>query len=119
MLGRFLAITLSLGGAMSSTAAFARSDAAVVTGLVAGVAVATGALPVEHREPLRTHIYAEPLPSYDYNDEVVVGRTLAPGPYQSYPVPDRYGVVGHHYTVVNDRAVVYHPQTRRIIHVYD
>jgi hypothetical protein len=34
-------------------------------------------------------------------------------------VPDRYGMAGHHYTIVNNRAIVYHPQTRRIIHVYD
>ena len=122
MLGRILAVTLALGGAMTSNAAQAQSDpvAGAVAGAIVGAAIATGAVvPYEHREPLRTYIYSEPRPSYVYSDEVVVGRTLAPGPYQSYPVPERYGVREHHYTIVNNRAVVYHPQTRRIIHVYD
>jgi hypothetical protein len=123
MLGRILAVTLSVGGAMTSSAALAQNDAAVaagvITGLAVGAAVATGGLAVEHREPLRTYIYREPRPSYRYEDEVVVGRELRPGPYESYAVPDQYGVPGHHYAIVNGRAVVFHPQTRRIIHVYE
>jgi hypothetical protein len=123
MLGRIVAATLVVGGAMTSGAALAQSDAAVaagvVTGLVVGAAVVTGAVPMEHREPLRGYIYREPPPYYRYDDEVVVGRELRPGAYQSYPVPDQYGVRGHHYAVVNNRAVIYHPQTRRIVHVYD
>jgi hypothetical protein len=123
MLGRIVAATLVIGGAMSSNAALAQSGAdvaaGVVTGLVVGAAVATGAVPMEHREPLRGYIYGEPRPYYQYDEEVVVGRELRPGAYQSYPVPDQYGVPGHHYAIVNNRAVIYHPQTRRIIHVYD
>jgi hypothetical protein len=123
MLGRILAITLTLGAAMTSSAALAQSDAAVaagvVTGLVVGAAVATGVVPMEQREPLRGYVYREPRPYYRYDDEVVVGRELRSGPYESYPVPEQYGVPGHHYAIVNNRAVIYHPQTRRIIHVYD
>jgi hypothetical protein len=123
MLGRILAITLTLGGAMTSSAALAQSDAAVaagvVTGLVVGAAVATGVVPMEQREPLRGYVYREPRPYYRYDDEVVVSRELRSGPYESYPVPEQYGVPGHHYAIVNNRAVIYHPQTRRIIHVYD
>jgi hypothetical protein len=123
MLGRILAVTLTVGGAMSSGAALAQSDAAVaagvVTGLVVGTAVATGAIPMEQREPLREHVYRDPRPYYRYDDEVAVGRDMRPGAYESYPVPDQYGVPGHHYAYVNDRVVVFHPQTRRIIHVYE
>ena len=124
MLGRIAAATLLIGGAISApNAAFAQSDAAIAAGVatavVVGTAVATGALPVEHHAPLREHIYREPRPSYVYTDEVVVGRELRPGPYESYPVPERYGVREHHYTIVNNRAAVYHGPTRRIIHVYD
>jgi hypothetical protein len=25
----------------------------------------------------------------------------------------------HHYAIVNGRAVIFHPETRRVIHVYD
>jgi Protein of unknown function (DUF1236) len=124
MLGRIAAATLLIGGAVSASGvAYAQSDAAIAAGVatavVVGTAVAVGGVPVEHHAPLREYIYREPRPSYVYTDEVVVGRPLAPGAYESYPVPDRYGVPGHHYTIVNNRAVVYHPQTRRVIHVYD
>jgi hypothetical protein len=33
-------------------------------------------------------------------------------------VPEQYGAREHYYAIVNDRAVVFHPQARRIIHVY-
>ena len=66
MLGRIVAVTLTLGGLglpLCSNAAMAQSDGAVaagvITGLAVGAAVATGAIPMEHREPLRAHIYAE------------------------------------------------------------
>jgi hypothetical protein len=126
MLGRIVAATLLVGGAMTSNAAInpamAQNDpvAGAVAGAIVGAAIATGAVvPYEQREPLRGYVYREPRPVYRYEDEVVVGRELRPGPYESYPVPDQYGVPGHHYAVVNGRAVIYHPQTRRIIHVYD
>ncbi len=106
---------------MTSSAALAQSDAgaAVAAGVLTGAAVALGAIPYEHREPLHEYVVRENRPSYRYEDEVVVGRELRSGPYESYPVPERYGVPDHHYAVINDRVVVFHPQTRRIIHVYD
>jgi hypothetical protein len=122
MLGRIVAVTLTIGGLMTSSAALAQNDpaSAAVAGAIVGAAVATGAIvPYEHREPLREYVVRENRPSYRYEDEVVVGRELRPGPYESYPVPERYGVPEHHYTVVNGRVVVFHPQTRRVIHVYD
>ena len=123
MLKRILALTLIAGGAMTSNAALAQRDpvADAVAGAIVGAAIATGAVvPYEHREPLREYIVRENRPSYRYEEEVVVGRELPPRTYESYPVPERYGVPpGHHYTVINDRPVIYHPQTRRVIHVYE
>jgi hypothetical protein len=123
MLGKIVAVALTVGGAVTSSAAMAQSDAAVaagvVTGIAVGAAIATGAVPIEQREPLRGYVYREPRPYYRYDDEVAVGRELPPGAYESYPVPDQYGVPGHHYAIINNRAVIYHPTTRRIIHVYD
>ncbi|SHJ31329.1 Protein of unknown function [Bradyrhizobium lablabi] len=124
MLRRILAVTLVVGGvAMTNSAtALAQSDvvAGAVAGAIAGAAIATGAIvPYEHREPLHEYIVHENRPSYRYDDEVAVGRELPPGAYESYPVPERYGVPEHHYAIVNGRPVVFHPQTRRIIHVYD
>ncbi len=122
MLGRMLAVTLAMSGVMTSGAALAQSDpvAGAVAGAIVGAAIATGAIvPYEHREPLREYVVRENRPSYRYEDEVVVGRELRPGPYESYPVPERYGVPEHHYAVVNNRVVIFHPQSRRVIHVYD
>ena len=122
MLGRIIAATLVIGGAMTSSAALAQSDpaAAVAAGVITGAAIATGVIvPYEHREPLREYVVRENRPSYRYDDEVVVGRELRPGPYESYPVPERYGVPEHHYADVNNHVVIFHPQTRRVIHVYE
>jgi Protein of unknown function (DUF1236) len=123
MLGRILAATLVIGGAMTTSgAALAQQDpaAAVAAGVITGAAIATGVIvPYEHREPLREYVVRENRPSYRYDDEVVVGRELRPGPYESYAVPEQYGVREHHYAIVNNRVVIFHPQTRRIIHVYD
>jgi hypothetical protein len=123
MLGRILAATLVVGGAMITSGAARAEDpvaAGVAAGIITGAAIATGAVvPYEHREPLREYVVRENRPSYRYEDEVEVGRELRPGPYESYPVPERYGVREHHYVVVNNRVVIFHPQTRRIIHVYE
>lgn len=122
MLGRILAVTLAFGGLIASNAAYAQRDpvAGAVAGAITGAAIATGAIvPYEQREPLHEYIVRENRPSYRYDDEVVVGRELPRGAYESYAVPDQYGVREHHYAIVNNRAVVFHPQTRRIIHIYD
>jgi hypothetical protein len=124
MLGRILAAALVLGGVMATSGAARAEDpvaAGVAAGIITGAAIATGAVvvPYEHREPLREYVVRENRPSYRYEDEVVVGRELRPGPYESYPVPEQYGVREHHYAVVNNRVVIFHPQTRRIIHVYE
>src|SRR3979490_3208543 len=123
MLGRIVAATLVIGGVMTTSgAALAQQDpaAAAVAGAIVGAAVATGAIvPYEHREPLREYAVRANRPSYRYDDEVVVGRELRPGPYESYPGPEHYGVREHHYAIVNNRVVVFHPHTRRVIHVYD
>ena len=122
MLGRVLAVTLAMVATMTSNAALAQRDpvAGAIAGAIEGAAIATGAVvPYEQRAPLREYVVRENRPSYRYDDEVVVGRELRPGAYESYPVPEQYGVSEHHYAIVNDRVVVFHPHTRRIIHVYE
>ncbi len=121
MPNRFLTIALTVSALSMPVAASAGDPVAgAIAGAVVGAAIATGAVvPYEQRQPLREYVVRENRPSYVYSDEVVVGRELRPGPYQSYPVPERYGVRDHHYAVINNRPVVFHPQTRRIIHVYE
>ena len=68
MLGRILAVTLVIGGAMTSNAALAQSDvvAGAVAGALAGAAIAAGAVvPYEQREPLtNTSCARTGLPTY-------------------------------------------------------
>jgi hypothetical protein len=117
---KVIATVLSVGTLIMP--AVSRADDAAIGGAIAGAivgaAIASG-VPVERREPLREYVVRERPPSYVYDEEVVVGRELPPGPYESREVPEEYGVPGHHYAVINNRAVIFHPQTRRIIHVYD
>ena len=121
MLSRFLIVGLAIGTLTMPVGAKAADDAAigaaVVGGIILGAAVAS-TVPDQHREPLHQYIREERRPSYRYEEEVVVGRELRRGAYESYPVPERYGVPGHHYTIINDRPVIYHPETRRVIHYY-
>jgi hypothetical protein len=121
MLGRILATTLVFGGLMSSNIARAEDQVGgAIAGAIVGAAIASGAfVPDEHRERLHEYIVRENRPSYRYDDEVVVGRELPRGAYESYPVPEEYGVREHHYAIVNGRPVIFHPETRRIIHVYE
>ena len=42
-----------------------------------------------------------------------------PGAYEFVSGAEQYGVRDHHYAIVNRRAVIFHPETRRVIHVYD
>lgn len=99
----------------------ARADDAVgaaIAGAFIGAAVASG-VPVEQRQPLRQYVVRERPRSYVYEEELAVGREFRYGPYGTQEVPPEYGVPGHHYAVVNNRAVIFHPHTRRIVHVYD
>ena len=119
MLGRIVAITLAIGGAMASNAVLAQGNP--VANVVTGIGIATGVIPIERQAPLHEYIVRENRPSYQYDrysDDVVVGRELPVGSYQqSYPVPSEYGVPEHHYTIINGHPVIFHPVTRRIIYV--
>jgi hypothetical protein len=119
MPNRFLTIALTVTALSVPAAAHAADVGGAIAGAVVGAAIATAVVPYEHRAPLREYVVRENRPSYVYSDEVVVGRELRPGPYESYPVPERYGVPDHHYAIINNRPVIFHPQTRRIVHIYD
>src|SRR6266849_11188213 len=101
MLGRIFAVTMTAVALMPYAASAEDPIGGAIAGTITGAAIATGAVvPYERREPLREYIVRENRPSYRYEEEVVVGRELPPRAYESYPVPERYGVPpGHHYTV--------------------
>jgi Protein of unknown function (DUF1236) len=116
----FAAMIVALVLATPRAALAEDAVAGAIVGAITGAAIATGAVvPYERREPLREYIARENRPSYHYDEEVVVGRDLPPGAYESYEVPEEYVPRGHHYTIINDRPVIFHRETRRIIHVYE
>src|SRR3982074_2948570 len=121
MLTRIFAALIAVLALAAPRAALADDAiAGAIVGAITGAAIATGAVvPYERREPLREYIVRENRPPYRYEEGVVVGRELPSGPYESYEVPEEYVPRGHHYTIVNDRPVVFHSETRRIIHVYE
>ena len=64
-----------------------------MSGRLQRAAVASGAVvPYEHREPLREYVVRENRPSYRHEreDEVVVGREMPRGAYESHDAPERY-----------------------------
>jgi hypothetical protein len=117
----FAALIAVLALAAPRTALADDTVAGAIVGAITGAAISTGTVvPYERREPLREYIVRENRPSYHYEEEeVVVGRELPPGAYESYEVPEEYVPRGHHYAIVNDRPVIFHSETRRIIHVYE
>ena len=123
MLTRIFAAALITLLTFAAPRAALAEDAAVagaIVGAITGAAIASGAvIPYERREPLREYIVRENRPSYHYDEEIVVGRELPPGAYESYDVPEEYVPRGHHYAIVNDRPVIFHRETPRIIHVYE
>ena len=110
----------AIAGILISPVAARADDAvgAAIAGAFIGAAVASG-VPVEQRQPLQQYVVREQPRSYAYDEELAVGREFRYGPYGTQEVPPEYGVPGHHYAVVNNRAVIFHPHTRRIVHVYD
>ena len=93
---------------------------AAIAGAVIGAIVASS-IPVEQREPAREYIYRdrERQRSYEYYGDLSPGQRFGYGPHGSRELPRQYGVEGYHYDVVNRRAVVFQPHTRRISQVYD
>ncbi|WP_327528672.1 DUF1236 domain-containing protein [Bosea sp. (in: a-proteobacteria)] len=64
-----------------------------------------------------TYVVEQRIPSYNYAQPVVVGTVLPETGVVYREVPVEYGVHGYRYTVVNERAVVIDPQTRRIVQI--
>jgi hypothetical protein len=93
---------------------------AIVGGAV-GAATGTvgGILGVDDRPRFREYVVRERRPSYVYRDQVRVGTVLPEAGVTYYEVPAEYHAPGYRYTVVNDRAVLVEPRSRRIVEIVD
>ena len=104
-----------VGGAIGAGVGAATGAVGDATGIVGDV------LGVNERPRFREYVVREHRPSYRFADPLRVGARLAarrrehimtfPHEYMTRP--------GYRYTVVNDRAVIVDPQTRRVVEVLD
>ncbi len=65
----------------------------------------------------RTYVMEQRVPSYAYEQPVVVGTVLPEQGVVYREVPAGYGGQGYRYTVVNERPVLVEPRTRRIVQI--
>ncbi|MGX5735595.1 DUF1236 domain-containing protein [Bosea thiooxidans] len=114
----------AVGGAASGAASGAVGGAIVggpVGAAVGGVGGAVvGAIIGDAAEPrFRTYVVEQRVPSYRYAEPVAVGTVLPQQGVVYRQLPAEYGPSEYSYTVVNDRAVIVEPQTRRVVQIID
>jgi hypothetical protein len=84
------------------------------------VNAAEAILGVEERPRFREYVIHEHRPSYRVSEQVHVGYMLPEHGVTLYEVPPEYHVrPGYRYAVVNDRAVIVEPRSRRIVEIID
>ncbi|MBS7545574.1 DUF1236 domain-containing protein [Ancylobacter oerskovii] len=88
-----------------------------VVGGVAGAVV--GGIAEDHRTRFHHYVVEERIPSYGYQEDVVVGAELPADGVRYYEVPPEYGVTEYRYTVVNDQTVLVDPRTHRVVQIIE
>lgn len=76
-----------------------------------------GGTMIDDSPRFRTYVMDQRMQSYRYEQPVTVGVILPEQGVVYREVPAEYGAQGYRYTVVNDRAVVVEPRTRRIVQI--
>ena len=93
---------------------------AIVGGTVGGVVGGVnGVLGIDQRPRFRTYVSSQNRASYQYRDNLAVGVVLPADGVTYYEVPAEYGASNYRYTVVNGRAVLVEPGTRRIVEIVE
>jgi len=93
---------------------------AIVGGAVGAATGTVGAiLGVDDRPRFREYVVRERRPSYRYSDDLRVGVVLPDDGVTYYEMPPEYRAPNYRYTVVNDRAVIVDPRTRRVIQIVE
>jgi phage tail tape-measure protein len=127
-------VALPLGAHAQTAHEAAGAGAGLTTGAVAGAivggpvgaaiggaigAIVGGTLSAPQTARVQQYVVMQGTPSAYVQDQVVVGAAL-PRTVSSYPVPADVGVnTQYQYSVLNERAVLVDPQTRRVIQVID
>lgn len=132
---RVLLGALALSMSVAASAAFAQDGAvggavggAIVGGAVGGPVGATvgavsgaaiGGIADDNRVRFRSYVTERRHPSYRYESDLRVGAVLPASGVTYYDVPAEYKIKKYRYTVVNDRAVLVEPGSRRVIQIID
>lgn len=94
-----------------------------VVGGVGGAVVGgvTGGIIGDNTPRFRTYVVEQRVPSYTYAEPVTVGTVLPQRGVVYREVPAEFGerASGYRYTVVNNRAVLVEPQSRRIVQIIE
>ncbi len=98
--------------AQSDTVGVVRGGSVIINDDVDGIAV-------DQRPAFREYIVRERVPNYTIPDRVIVGGVLPETGVTYYDVPQTFGVTPYRYTVVNGRAVLVEPRSRRIVQVVE
>jgi len=111
------------------TGGFTRDPALAAPGMMPGVMIENpnpslardpaGGTMIDDSTRFRTYVMEQDVPSYSYRQDVAVGSVLPNRGVVYRQVPDEFGAHGYRYTVVNDRAVVVEPRTRRVVQIID
>lgn len=76
-----------------------------------------GGTMIDDSPRFRTYVMEQRVPSYRYEQPVMVGVVLPEDGVVYREVPAEYGVQGYRYTVINERPVLVEPRTRRIVQI--
>jgi hypothetical protein len=93
-----------------------------IVGGALGIATGTigGILGVDDRPRFREYVAREHRPSYRYTEDFRVGAVLPERGVEFYEVPAEYHArPGYRYAIVNDRAVLVDPRSRRVVEILD
>lgn len=101
----------ALGGTVQTQGTMQGRSAAPMTRDPAGGTM------IDDTPRFRTYVMEQRVPSYSYTQPVTVGVVLPESGVVYREVPADYGAPGYRYTIVNDRAVVVEPRTRRIVQI--
>lgn len=108
-----------LGGIVGGAIGAGVGAATGAVGTATGIAGSIFGVP-DSRPRFRDYAYGSHRPSYAYEGDVAVGTVLPRRGVTLYPVPREYGVgPRYRYAMVNDRAVIVDPRTRRVVDVLE
>jgi hypothetical protein len=99
------------------TGAVVGGPVGAAVGGVAGAVV--GGIADDQRPRFREYVVREHHPSYTYREELRVGAVLPEAGVTYYEAPAEYRVKNYKYTVVNNRAVLVEPHSRKVVQIID